>query len=142
MPKEPKISGATAGYSGTPLPKKLGIRESSRVVLVNAPDRFERKLERMPPGAEIGDDAPLANVAILFVKAEAELIHDFRTLAKSLPQKVAFWIAWPKQASGIETDLKEGIVREFGLAHDWVDYKVCAIDETWSGLCFARRKNA
>jgi hypothetical protein len=142
MPKEPKISGATAGYSGTPLPKKLGIRESSRVVLVNAPDRFERKLERMPPGAEIGDDAPLANVAILFVKAEAELIRDFRTLAKLLPQKVAFWIAWPKQASGIKTDLKEGIIREFGLAHDWVDYKVCAIDEMWSGLCFARRKNA
>lgn len=130
-----------AGYSGTPLPKKLGIRENSRVVLVNAPQRFERKLEPMPAGAEIIDDASLANVAVLFVKSESELVHDFRALARSLPQKVAFWIAWPKQASGIKTDLKEGIVREFGLAHEWVDYKICAIDETWSGLCFARRKN-
>ena len=141
MRKKPTISGATAGYSGTPLPKKLGIRESSRVVLVNAPGRFERKLEPMPAGAKIGNDAPLANVAVLFVKTEAELTRDFRALAKSLPQKVAFWIAWPKQASGIKTDLKEGIVREFGLAHGWVDYKVCAIDETWSGLCFARKKH-
>jgi hypothetical protein len=92
-------------------------------------------------GAEIIDDASLANVAVLFVTSEADLVRDFRALAKSLPQKVAFWIAWPKRASGMKTDLKEGIIREFGLAHEWVDYKVCAIDETWSGLCFARRKD-
>lgn len=141
MPKQPKSSRATAGYSGTPLPKKLGIRENSRVVLVNAPERFERKLEPMPAGADISDDGSLANVSILFAKSETELVRDFRTLAKSLPEKVAFWIAWPKQASGIKTDLKEGIIREFGLAHGWVDYKVCAIDEIWSGLCFARRKH-
>ena len=140
MPKKLKISGKMAGYSGTPLPKKLGIRENSRVVLVNSPERFERKLEPMPVGMEIVENAVLANVAVLFVKSEAELIRDFRALAKSLPQKIAFWIAWPKQASGIKTDLKEGIIREFGLAHGWVDYKICAIDETWSGLCFARRK--
>ena len=142
MPKQSKIPGAMAGYSGTPLPKKLGIRENSRVVLINSPHRFERKPEPMPAGAEIVETASLANVAILFVKSEADLVRDFRALAKSLPQKVAFWIAWPKQASGIKTDLKEGIIREFGLAQGWVDYKVCAIDETWSGLCFARRKNS
>jgi hypothetical protein len=141
MPKQPKIPGAMAGYSGTPLPKKLGIRENSRVVLLNSPERFERKLEPMPTGAEIVEDAALSHVAVLFVKSEAELIRDFRALAKSLPQKVAFWMAWPKQASGIRTDLKEGMIREFGLVHGWVDYKICAIDETWSGLCFAR-KNA
>lgn len=140
MPKKPQISGKMAGYSGTPLPKKLGIRENSRVVLVNSPQRFERKLEPMPAGAEIIDDASLANVSILFAKSEAELVRDFRAIDKSLPQKIALWIAWPKQASGIRTDLKEGIIREFGLAHGWVDYKICAIDETWSGLCFARRK--
>ena len=132
--------GTTAGYSGTPLPKKLGIRENSRVVLVNAPDRLERKLEPMPLGADIVEDATLANVAVLFVRSEAELARDFGVLPNSLPQKVALWIAWPKQASGVKTDLKEGTIREFGLGHGWVDYKICAIDETWSGLCFARRK--
>jgi len=141
MPRQPKIPRAIAGYSGTPLPKKLGIRENSRVVIVNSPQRFERNLEPMPAGAEIIDDASLANVSILFAKSEAELVRGFRTQAKSLPQKVAFWIAWPKQASGIKTDLKEQVIREFGLAQGWVDYKVCAIDETWSGLCFARRKS-
>ncbi len=141
MPKHPKIPGATAGYSGTPLPKKLGIRDKSRVALISSPERFERKLEPMPAAAEIVENASLANVVVLFVKSQAELIRDFRGLAKLLSQKVALCIAWPKQASGIKTDLKEGVIREFGLAHGWVDYKVCAIDEIWSGLCFARRKN-
>jgi CheY-like chemotaxis protein len=140
-PKVPVVPGTMAGYSGTPLPKKLGVRESSRVVLVNSPERFERKLEPMPARVEIVDDPSQTNVAILFVKSEAELIRDFRALANAFPQKVAFWIAWPKQASGSKTDLKEGIIREFGLASGWVDYKICAIDDTWSGLCFARKKN-
>ena len=138
-PEVRAVPGTMAGYSGTPLPKKLGIRGGSRVVLVNPPERFERKLEPFPDEAEIIDDARDANVAVLFVKSEAELIRHFR-LARDLPQKVAFWIAWPKQASGIKTDLKEGVIREFGLAHGWVDYKICAVDATWSGLCFARRK--
>jgi len=134
-------SRVTAGYSGTPLPKKLGIRENSRVVLVHSPDRFERKLRPIPPGAEIVDRASQSTVAVLFVRSEAELIREVPRLASELPQKVAFWIAWPKQASEIKTDLKEGLVREFGLTRGWVDYKVCAIDEIWSGLCFARKRN-
>jgi len=134
-------SRATAGYSGTPLPKKLGIRENSRVVLVHPPDRFEQKLKPIPTGAEIIEQASRSNVAVLFVKSKAELIREVPVLAKKLPEKIAFWIAWPKQASGLQTDLKEGMVREFGLAQGWVDYKVCAIDEIWSGLCFARKQN-
>jgi hypothetical protein len=133
-------SSATAGYSGTPLPKKLGIRENYRVVLVNAPERFERKLEPLAPGAEFVEQAKGANVAVLFVKSQAELVRDFRALAKALPEKTALWIAWPKKASGVATDLSENPIREFGLDAGWVDYKVCAIDETWSGLCFARKK--
>ena len=133
---------ASAGYSGTPLPKKLGIRENSRVVLVNSPERFERKLEPLPAGAEIISDAEDAGVALLFVKSEAELIRDFHALALRLPKRIAFWIVWPKQASGIKTDVKQSVIREFGLAHSWVDYKVCALDETWSGLCFARKNQA
>ena len=134
------MPAATAGYSGTPLPKKLGIRQNYSVVLLNAPVRFERKLEPLPEGAEFVTDAKRANVAVLFAASQAELTRDFRPVAKALPEKTALWIAWPKRASGIATDLKESVVREFGLDAGWVDYKVCAIDGTWSGLCFARRK--
>jgi CheY-like chemotaxis protein len=140
LPGKPIIPGAMAGYSGTPLPKKLGIRENYSFVLVNAPERFERKLEPLPGGAGLMDDAGRANVAVLFVTSLAELARDFRPLARSLPEKVAFWVSWPKKTARVKTDLSENVVREFGLDAGWVDYKVCAIDETWSGLCFARRK--
>jgi hypothetical protein len=129
-----------AGYSGTPLPKKLGVREGYSVLLVNAPERFERKLAPMPERAEIVEHPNDVRVAVLFVRSQAELIRDFRPLMKALPERVALWIAWPKKASGIVTDLTENVIRELGLDNSWVDYKVCAIDETWSGLCFARRK--
>jgi hypothetical protein len=127
-------------FSGTPLPKKLRIREKSAVVLVNPPDRFERKLEPMPAGAEIVENPKTANVAVLFALSQAELVRDFRPLVKALPEKTALWIAWPKKASGVVTDVTENIIREFGLAAGWVDYKICAIDETWSGLRFARAR--
>jgi hypothetical protein len=139
-PAKPIVPGTMAGYSGTPLPKKLGIRENSSVLLVNAPERFERKLEPMPSRAEFVEDARGGNVAILFVTSQADLMRDFRPLAKALPAKVALWIAWPKKTSGVKTDLNENVIREVGLDAGWVDYKVCAIDETWSGLCFARKK--
>ncbi len=137
---KPAVPGTMGGYSGTPLPKKLGIREKCSVVLVNAPDRFERKLEPMPAGAEIISDPRRAQIAVLFVLSQLELAHDFRPLTKAMPERTPLWMAWPKKASGVVTDVTESVVREFGLAHDWVDYKVCAIDETWSGLCFGRKK--
>jgi CheY-like chemotaxis protein len=139
-PKASVVPGPMAGYSGTPLPKKLGIRENYSYALVNAPARFERKLDPLPAGATLVEDSRGANVAVLFATSQAELARDFRPLAKALPEKVALWIAWPKKASGVKTDLTENVIREFGLGAGWVDYKVCAIDETWSGLCFARRK--
>jgi CheY-like chemotaxis protein len=141
-PAKPVVPGTMAGYSGTPLFKKLGVREKYKAVLINPPDRFKRKLEPLPAGAEIVENPKLANVAVLFALSESELIRDFRPLTKALPEKIALWIAWPKKASGVATDLTENIVREFGLSAEWVDYKVCAIDETWSGLCFARRKSS
>ena len=133
-------SKSQAGYSKTPLPKKLGIRDEGRVLCVNSPAHFERKLRPLPARAEFTEDPKFASVALLFAQSQADLVKDFRQLAKKLPQKVALWIAWPKQASGVATDLKENLVRDFGLGEGWVDYKVCAIDETWSGLCFARKK--
>ena len=138
-PAKPVVPGTMAGYAGTPLPKKLGMRENYSLLLVNAPESFERKLDRMPARAEITTNSAQANVALLFATSQAELGRDFRPLAKELPQKVALWIAWPKKASGIKTDISENLVREFGLDAGWVDYKICSIDGTWSGLCFARR---
>ncbi len=138
---KPVVPGTMAGYSGTPLPKKLGIREKYNVLLVNAPERFERKLEPMPAGADFVSDPRRAQMAILFAMSLAELAGAFRPLVKALPERTSLWIAWPKKASGVATDLTDNVVREFGLAQDWVDYKVCAIDETWSGLCFARKKS-
>src|SRR4029079_5214458 len=101
---------------------------------------FERKLEPLPEGADYVEEAASARVAVVCAASQAALVSDFRPLTKALPEKSALWIAWPKKASGVKTDLSENLVREFGLSAGWVDYKVCAIDETWSGLCFARKK--
>jgi len=139
-PRNPAVPSTMASYSASPLPKKLGIRDNCSIMLINPPNRFERKLDPLPAYTKIIDDPKDANVAILFAMSQAELARDFRPLAKPLPAKTALWIAWPKKTSGVKTDLDGNIVREFGLDAGWVDYKVCAIDETWSGLCFARRK--
>jgi CheY-like chemotaxis protein len=139
-PRNPAVPSAMASYSASALPKKLGIRDNCSIMLINPPERFERKLDPLPAYTKIVDDPKDANVAILFALSLAELARDFRPLAKALPHKTALWIAWPKKASAVKTDLDGNIVREFGLDAGWVDYKVCAIDETWSGLCFARRK--
>jgi len=139
-PSSPIVPRTMTGYSGTPLAKKLGIRENHAVILVNSPDRFERKLEPLPAGVEFVEDGTAANLAVLFAESEAELLRDFRPLEKALPKKVALWIAWPKKSSGVRTNLTADVVRGLGLDSGWVDYKVCAIDETWSGLCFARKR--
>src|SRR5205814_9032216 len=97
-------------------------------------------LEPKPAGAEFVSDHRRAQIAVLCALSQAELVRDFRQITKALTERPPFWMAWPKKAAGVATDVTENIVREFGLAHDWVDYKVCAIDETWSGLCFARKK--
>src|SRR5436305_3439680 len=107
-----RAAKATAGYSGTPLPKKLGIREDGSVLLLNPPTRFDRKLEPLPSGAEIVEDPASARVAVLFAASQAELRRDFRPLAKALPLKSALWVAWPKKASGVKTDLSENVVRD------------------------------
>jgi|SRR5579872_3043076 len=141
-PRNPSVPGAMANYSASALPKKLGIRANCSILLINPPNRFERKLDPLPAYTKIIDDPKGANVAILFALSLAELVRDFRELEKALPAKTALWIAWPKKASGVKTDLTENVVRGFGLDAGWVDYKVCAIDDIWSGLCFARRQNA
>lgn len=129
-----------AGYSGTPLPKKLGIKERQRVALVNAPADFAVTLGELPTCVEIVRQvrAPL-DVMVFFTKSESELLKRFAELAAKLNPAGGLWIAWPKKASGVTTDLTEDVVRRIGLEMGLVDNKVCAIDETWSGLRFVFR---
>jgi hypothetical protein len=131
---------STAGYSGTPLPRKLGIREGSRLLLVHAPDDFATALGELPPTVESVDPgASDVDVAILFVLDAATVRAEFAALAASLQPAGGLWVAWPKRSSGVATDLDENVVREIGLTDGLVDNKVCAIDATWSGLRFVWR---
>jgi hypothetical protein len=126
--------------TGSPLAKRLGIAEDARVAVVGPPDSFRALLEPLPPGVRVSTRArgPL-DVVILFRERAAELRQRFDRLAAALDPAGGLWIAWPKRSSGVETDLDENVAREIGLAAGLVDNKVCAIDETWSGLRFVIR---
>ena len=129
-----------AGYSGTPLIQKIGIKPGHRVILRNHPASFVKDLGQLPEGAESSDRlSGKANVIIYFTERLVELAKDFPRLSAALVPDGMVWISWPKKASGRTTDLNENIVREIGLECGLVDVKVCAIDETWSGLKFVIR---
>ena len=140
-PSDPVVKNVLAGYSGTPLPKKLGIKPGSGVALLGAPPDIEKTLGPLPDGVRLRRDARgSSDRIVLFVKTRAQLARRFPVAARALAPGGGLWIAWPKQASGVPTDLTQAHVREFGLARQFVDYKICAIDDTWSGLQFARRR--
>jgi hypothetical protein len=133
-------SSIVAGYSGTPLPKKLGIKEGCRVALVRAPDGFERTLHPLPIGVRLRTQARgEQDVIVFFATRRNELDRRFAVFARALEPSGGLWIAWPKRTAGVATDLTEGVVREIGLTHGLVDNKVCAVDEIWSGLRFVYR---
>ncbi len=132
-----------AGYSGAPLPKKLGIKPNSTVALVGAPKHFEQTLGELPEGVKLKKQAgKQCDLIIWFVRLRAELYDRIKEMGELTGDASGngLWIVWPKQASGVASDLTQNVVRETGLASGLVDYKVCAIDATWSGLKFARRK--
>ena len=129
-----------AGYSGTPLAKKLGIKEGSRIALVNASKDFQSALGELPDNVQfIKRPAKLLDIILLFVLTERALVRDFAKLAATLVSNGMIWIAWPKKSSGVTTDLSEQRVQRIGLDAGLVDVKICAIDETWSGLKFVYR---
>jgi hypothetical protein len=129
-----------AGYSATPLAKKLGFKENFRAALVRAPRGFGATLGELPEGVRfVGPTRRPLDLILLFIGRRALLERDFPKLAPRLAPAGMLWVAWPKKASGVETDLTETVVRETGLALGLVDTKVCAIDETWSGLRFVVR---
>jgi hypothetical protein len=129
-----------AGYSGKPLVQKLGIKPDARLFLANPPADFDATLDPLPPGVEVvGKSAKRLDVALLFVTTRADLAARFAKLATRLQPAGMLWVAWPKKASGVVTDLTENVVRDIGLAAGLVDTKVCAIDAVWSGLRFVYR---
>ncbi|MDD5264894.1 MAG: hypothetical protein PHU43_08680 [Candidatus Bipolaricaulis sp.] len=138
-PRAPVVPGGMAAYAGSPLPKKLGIADGSRVVLSHAPQGFEDVLGSTR-GATISRTASLGDIVVLFVESGAELTRRFDRAAHCVAEGGRLWIAWPKRSGGARSDLTQGAVRAHGLERGWVDYKIALIDATWSGLCFARRK--
>ena len=121
-----------AGYSGTPLPKKLGITEGSTLALIGAPPGV---IERLPPGVVVKRRARgSADVVVAFFTQRREFERRVDALARMVFPAGGLWVAWPKRSSGVETTMHENVVREVALPLGLVDNKVCAIDETWSGL--------
>jgi hypothetical protein len=135
------IRRATAGYSGTPLAKKLGIRNGSRLHVAGAPRNYRELLAPLPEGVtfvpRISHDTDLAHV---FSRSRSELDGWLRSTLSGLRDDAAIWVSWPKKTSGVATDITEDVVRSLALPLGLVDVKVCAVDEVWSGLKLVVRK--
>ena len=140
-PSDPVVPDSVfAAYAGTPLPKKLGIKADSVVALVGAPEGFEETLGELPEGVVVHrttDERP--DVALWFVRSREVLGGHIEEMV-AFADRGGLWIVWPKKSSGIASDLSQIVVRKVGLAAGLVDFKVCSIDQTWSGLRFTRRK--
>jgi len=131
----------TPGYSGTPLPAKLGIKPGALVCALNAPGNYAALLGRLPQGAEISTKlSPKADVVHLFTARKAELTKALKAYRAKLRPAAAIWISWPKKASRVPTDLTEDTIRAIALPLGLVDVKVCAVSEVWSGLRLVLRK--
>jgi hypothetical protein len=122
-----------AGYSKTPLVGKLGIKPNCRLAVIGAPKGFEKTLGNLPEGVKPVDRGTF-DVAVAFFTSKSELTKKLSALRKRMDPAAGLWIAWPKKASGVRTDITEDRIRELALASALVDNKVCAIDEVWSGL--------
>src|SRR5262245_53790799 len=140
-PKVKRAPPHTPGYSGKPLAVKLGVAEDQRIYLSNAPDEINEWLGPLPASAEqITKPAPSINLAVLFHTSAKDLKKEFASVAKLMAPKGMLWVSWPKKSAEVATDVTEDVIRKIGLAHDWVDVKVCAVSEIWSGLKFLRRR--
>ena len=129
-----------AGYSGTPLIKKLGIRGGGTISLLHAPADYDELIGPLPDGARVRARLAADTSFIhLFARDRATLMRELPRAKKALAMDGTLWISWPKKAAGVATDLTENIVREAGLAAGLVDVKICAVDKTWSGLKFVYR---
>jgi hypothetical protein len=129
-----------AGYSGTPLAKKLGIEPGTRLFTVGAPGHYDELLAPLPEGVKRVRKIEAADVAHFFVTARARLEKELRAAVPKMQQDAAIWVSWPKKSAKVATDITEDTVREVALPLGLVDIKVCAVDEIWSGLKLVIRK--
>jgi len=132
---------STVGYSGTPLPRKLGIQEAHRVLLIEAPKDYGSLLVPIPPSVQfVSQPDSTVDIAHVFVTQREELAQLLRALRKKLNPAAALWVSWPKKSSKVPTTITEDTIRELALPLGFVDIKVCAITEVWSGLKLVVRK--
>ena len=135
------MSSSATGYSGTPLAKKLGIKEGSQIVVMNAPGEYLQWLSPIPARVvfqtDVSTDTELVH---LFVMRKKELDQILVVLRESIPRNAAVWVLWPKKSSKVPTDITEDIIRDVALPIGFVDVKVCAVSEVWSGLKLYIRK--
>ena len=132
-----------AGYSGTPLPQKLGIKPGIIVVAIDAPENYRKLLGQIPSGVNFAT-RPVGNSKFihLFVTRRSDLAKQLSILRGKISEDAAVWVSWPKKSSGVATDVTEDVIRAVALPLGFVDIKVCAVDETWSGLkLMIRREN-
>jgi hypothetical protein len=127
------------GYSGTPLPKKLGIKAGFRVRMANAPAEVRVELREALADCDLAKQGDSLDFVMIFTKSRVELATEFPRMAHSLAPAGMLWVSWPKKSSGVATDVTENVVREIGLDAGLVDIKVCAVTDVWSGLKFVRR---
>jgi hypothetical protein len=133
--------GVPAGYSGTPLARKLGIKPDMRVGLISAPEGVDRVLGDLPPGVVLRRRLQgRFDVIVAFCTRRGELERRLPTWQAALALDGGLWLAWPKRTSGVATDLGEAAIRDLGLGAGLVDNKICAVDATWSGLRFVYRR--
>jgi hypothetical protein len=132
-----------AGYSGTPLPQKLGFKPGLTVITINAPTNYRRLLGTIPEGVTFSDRLqPDADFVHIFVKKRSESEKRLSVLREKIADTGTVWVSWPKRSSSVPADVTEDVVRAIALPLGFVDVKVCAIDETWSGLkLMVRREN-
>jgi hypothetical protein len=129
-----------AGYSGTPLAKKLGIKPAAKLFTIAAPGHYDELLAPLPEDVKRVRKIDDADVAHFFVTARARLDKELRAAVPKMKQDAAIWISWPKKSAKVETDITEDTIREVALPLGLVDIKVCAVDEIWSGLKLVIRK--
>jgi hypothetical protein len=124
-----------SGYSGTPLPEKLGLKPGMILVVIDAPDNYRKLLAPIPSGVNFAT-RPTGSTKLvhLFARRRTELANQLSILRRKIAEDAAVWVSWPKRASGVATDITEDVIRSIALPLGFVDVKVCAVDETWSGL--------
>jgi hypothetical protein len=140
MVRSGTVNNCMPGYSGSPLAKKLGIKDGFRISLIAMPADVRQELKLALANCEVREHAKPLDFAMLFAHSKAELEKEFSKIPRRLAPSGMVWVSWPKKSSGATTDLDESIIRAIGLAAGLVDVKVCAVTDVWSGLKFVRRR--